>query len=173
MSKMPRLLALVAAVMAIGSLLLAGGARAADPSDASYLVTFVSGTSAAEQESAISTAGASDVSSVDALHLHSVTASSAAADALRADSSVASVESDKTRNVSATVSDPGYTSQWSLSRIGWDQLFGSVNPVGTSTVAVLDTGVNSSHEDLAGQVVPGTSILDPFSDGTSDPNGHG
>src|SRR4051794_35421665 len=173
MSKMPRLLAVVAAVFTIGSMLFAAGAQAADPSDASYLVTFVSGTSASEQDSAISSAGASDVSSVDALRLHTVAASSAAADALRADSAVASVEADKVRNVSATVSDPGFTSQWSLQRIGWDQLFGSVNPVGTSTVAVLDTGVNSSHEDLAGKVVPGTSILDPFNDGTSDPNGHG
>src|SRR4051794_33465768 len=173
MSKMPRLLAVVAAIFTIGSMLFAAGAQAADPSDASYLVTFVSGTSASEQDSAISSAGASDLSSVDALRLHTVAASSAAADALRADSSVASVEADKVRNVSATVSDPGYTSQWSLSKIGWDQLFGSVNPVGTATVAVLDTGINSSHEDLAGKVVPGTSILDPFNDGTTDPNGHG
>ncbi|MFL5839949.1 MAG: S8 family serine peptidase [Thermoleophilaceae bacterium] len=57
--------------------------------------------------------------------------------------------------------------------MGCDQLFGSVNPAGNSTVAILDTGVDSMHEDLAGRVVPGTSILDPFADGTSDPNGHG
>src|SRR4029079_17640256 len=107
------------------------------------------------------------------LRLHNVTASSAAADALRADPSVASVETDRTRDVSTTPSDPGFASQWSLSRIGWDQLFGTVNPGGTATVAVLDTGVDSMHEDLAGKVVAGTSILDPFSDGTTDPNGHG
>src|SRR3954468_20522967 len=167
MSKTSRLFALLAMLVVAGSLALAGGAQAADPSDASYLVTFVSGTSATDQESAISAAGASDVSRVDVLRLHSITASSPPADALRSDSSVASFEADKVRNVSATVSDPGYTSQWSLSKIGWDQLFGSVNPVGTSTVAVLDAGVNSSHEDLAGEVVPGTSILDPFNDGTT------
>src|SRR3954471_15078855 len=87
--KTSRLVALIAAIVAIATLAVAGGARAADSPDASYLVTFVSGTSASEQEAAISAAGATDVSSVDALRLHNVMASTAAADALRADSSVA------------------------------------------------------------------------------------
>jgi hypothetical protein len=173
----PRLFALLSVVVAVGSLLLAAGAHAATPDDPSYLVTFAPGTSISDQESALGAAGATDVSSIDALRLHEVTAPADSADAvvaaLNADSSVTSVEADKVRNVSATVSDPGYTSQWSLPRIGWDQLWGNVNPAGTATVAILDTGVNSSHEDLAGKVVAGTSILDPFSDGTTDPNGHG
>ena len=37
---------------------------------------------------------------------------------------------------------------------------------------MLDTGVDASHPDLAGQLVAGTSVLDG-SAGTSDPNGHG
>ena len=45
-------------------------------------------------------------------------------------------------------------------------------PSGSAVVALLDTGVDGSHPDLAGQLVPGTSILDG-SDGTTDPNGHG
>src|SRR3954451_2658789 len=172
-SKTSRLVALIAAVVAMASLMVVGGAQAADPSDASYLVTFAAGTSGADQEAAISAAGANDVSTVAPLRLHNITASDAAVTALRADSSVVRVESDRTRDVSATPSDPGFASQWSLSRIGWDQLFGVVNPVGNSTVAILDTGVDSMHEDLAGKVLPGTSIFDPFADGTNDPNGHG
>ena len=43
---------------------------------------------------------------------------------------------------------------------------------GSAVVALLDTGVDGTHADLAGQLVPGTSILDG-SDGTTDPNGHG
>jgi subtilisin family serine protease len=41
-----------------------------------------------------------------------------------------------------------------------------------SKVAILDTGIDAAHPDLAGSVVPGTSILDG-SDGTTDPSGHG
>jgi hypothetical protein len=168
-----RLLALLVAVVALGALWLTPAASAAETSEASYLVTFAAGTPAAEQDAAIAAAGATDVSSVAPLRLHNVTAGATAADALRADSSVASVEADRTRDASATPSDPGFSSQWSLSRIGWDQLFGTVNPAGSATVAILDTGVDSMHEDLAGKVLPGTSLFDPFSDGTNDPNGHG
>src|SRR3954454_21846368 len=75
--KTSRLVALIAAIVAFATLAVAGGARAADSSDASYLVTFVSGTSASEQGAAINAAGATDVSSVDALRLHNVMASTA------------------------------------------------------------------------------------------------
>src|SRR5207247_3862468 len=59
-----------------------------------------------------------------------------------------------------------------ISQIGWDQVFGTVAPAGTATVALLDTGVDAFHSDLAGKVVPGTSILDG-SNGMTDPSGHG
>ena len=48
----------------------------------------------------------------------------------------------------------------------------SVTPTGTAVVALLDTGVDAAHPDLAGVLVPGTSIL-AGSTGSSDPNGHG
>ena len=69
-------------------------------------------------------------------------------------------------------SDPQYSSQWSLPKIGWDQVFGSVAPAALSTVAILDTGVDATHPELAGRLVQGTSILDG-GPGTSDPRGHG
>ncbi len=59
-----------------------------------------------------------------------------------------------------------------MPKIGWDNVYGSVSPSGSATVAVLDTGIDGSHPDLDGNVVPGTSILDG-SNGLSDPNGHG
>ncbi|HMC68516.1 MAG TPA: S8 family serine peptidase, partial [Mycobacteriales bacterium] len=64
-------------------------------------------------------------------------------------------------------------SQWSLPHIGWDQVFGTIEPAGSATVAVLDTGVDGAHPDLAGKVEPGTSLIEAGSDGRSDPNGHG
>src|SRR4051812_6847206 len=77
-----RIFILAALVVVLGSLALASGARAAE-GDVSYLVTFTDGTSPAEQDAAINAAGATDVSSVGALRLHNVTASTEAVDLLR------------------------------------------------------------------------------------------
>ena len=104
--------------------------------------------------------------------MHAVHASDAAVLLLYADASVARVEADTSRAAEASPSDPSFASQWSLPKIGWDQAFGTVTPTGSATVAILDTGVDAAHPDLAGAVLPGTSILDG-TDGRSDPNGHG
>ena len=97
--------------------------------------------------------------------------SSVVADLL-ADGNVSRVEADRIRTAEADPSDSGYADQWSLPKIGWNNVFGTVTPSGSAVVALLDTGVDASHPDLAGQLVPGTSILDG-SAGTVDPNGHG
>src|SRR5207244_3061749 len=110
------------------------------------------------------------------LRLHSVTfpgdSYQSSVTTLEADPSVTRVEPDATRDVSATPSDSGYSQQWSLPRIGWDLVYGSVAPTGSATVAVLDTGIDASHPDLGGNVVAGTSVIGS-GDGTTDPNGHG
>jgi len=108
--------------------------------------------------------------------MESVTIPSSSADAgvasLQANVDVVRVEVDSTRDVGATPDDTNYSSQWSLPKIGWDQVYGTVHPSGSATVAVLDTGVNTAHPDLEGQLEIGTSILDG-SAGMTDPNGHG
>nr|MBA2720158.1 tandem-95 repeat protein [Chloroflexota bacterium] len=138
---------------------------------APYIVTFVSGTSAADQSAAIAAAGATDLDSIAVLRMHAVQASDAAVATLRADASVASVELDRSRAAEATPDDPSFADQWALAKIGWDQVYGSINPAGPAVVAVLDTGVDGSHPDLAGKLVAGTSLLATAA--TTDPNGHG
>ena len=59
-----------------------------------------------------------------------------------------------------------------LSKIGWESVFGSYTPAGTSKVAVLDTGVDASHPELQGRVIDGMSVFDN-SKGLTDPHGHG
>src|SRR4051794_13832514 len=135
-----------------------------------YVVTFASGVSAAAQVDALTTAGATDDDVIAVLRIHAVRASDAAVAALRADSRVASVEVDRSRDAEATPDDTAYGDQWSLAKIGWDQVYGT--PLaGTAVVAVLDTGVDGSVPELSGQLVAGTSLLGGSP--TSDPNGHG
>lgn len=140
------------------------------------IVTFASGVSAADQAAVLASAGATDVDAIPQLRMHAVTLPAASylatVDALRADPSVTRVDFDTSRAAEAAPSDAQYADQWSLLKIGWDQAFGTVAPSGTATVAILDTGIDESHPDLAGNVLAGTSILDG-SDGRTDPNGHG
>jgi len=70
-----------------------------------------------------------------------------------------------------TPNDPGYAQQWALPRIGWDQAYGVVPVSGTAKIAVLDTGVDAAHPDLAGRMATGQSFVGGNPD--SDPNGHG
>jgi subtilisin family serine protease len=70
-----------------------------------------------------------------------------------------------------TPDDPGYTQQWALPRIAWDQVYGTTPITGSATIAVLDTGVDAGHPDLAGRMGPGQSFVN--GDANSDPNGHG
>ncbi len=139
-----------------------------------YVVTFAPGTNAAERADILAGAGATTVDSVAALRMAviRVPAGSGIVDALRARSDVMHVERDRVREAEATPDDPGYDGQWSLRRIGWNDVYGAVDPGGSAVVAVLDTGVDASHADLAGRLVPGTSLI-PGTTATSDPNGHG
>ncbi|MBA2634147.1 MAG: S8 family serine peptidase [Chloroflexi bacterium] len=144
------------------------------PGTRPYLVTFAPGTDDARQLEILSSAGVTDESAIPQLRMRSVHLGEYADElaALNAFAEVARVDLDRTRAVEAAPSDTSYADQWSLPHVGWDQLYGSVGIAGTSTVAVLDTGVDASHPDLDGVVLPGTSVLDG-SNGLSDPNGHG
>src|SRR5262249_20359505 len=88
------------------------------------------------------------------------------------DPDITGLEEDHGRQFQSAPSDSGYACQWALPKICWDQVYGSVQANSLTTVAVLDSGVDASHPDLVGQLVPGTSVVDG-SNGTTDENGHG
>ncbi|MEX2393709.1 MAG: S8 family serine peptidase [Actinomycetota bacterium] len=67
--------------------------------------------------------------------------------------------------------DPYIDRQWGLARIGAPEAW-SVGKGDGATIAIVDTGVDRSHVDLKGNIVPGYDFVDGDSD-PSDENGHG
>ncbi|WP_030438884.1 S8 family serine peptidase [Actinoplanes subtropicus] len=62
--------------------------------------------------------------------------------------------------------------QWDLTKIHAMDAWASSTGSGV-TVAVIDTGVDATHEDLAGQVLPGMDFVTGVAGAGIDPNGHG
>jgi len=81
------------------------------------------------------------------------------------------VELDMAIAPSASVNDPAYSNSWALPKIQAPAAWDAANGHGV-TIAILDTGVDSSHPDLAANLVPGWNMFDNNAD-TSDVQGHG
>ena len=89
----------------------------------------------------------------------------------KADGDVVSASVDVSRQAAGSASDPEYAGQWAMPKIGWEDVHDVATYSGSTTLAVLDTGVDASAPDLAGRVGAGWSF--DASDPTTDVNGHG
>src|SRR5207249_2940903 len=94
--------------------------------------------------------------------------------ALQNDPDIEFAERDYIAHSCATVNDPYVVSgsEWHLARIqalqAWDVTAGSPNVV----IAILDSGINAAHPDLARRILPGYDFVN--NDGTPlDDYGHG
>ncbi len=142
----------------------------------SLIAKLIAGLTPEEQAAVVTRNGGTETSSIPALRLHVVevptTDLSVILQNYQADPQVQSVEINQTRQVEGLPSDTLVLTQWALLKIGYDQVFGNYTPTIQAKVALLDTGVDATHPDLAGKVLPGKSILDD-SNGMTDPHGHG
>ena len=68
--------------------------------------------------------------------------------------------------------DPLRYLQWDLTRIGTPRASSQSTGAGV-TVAVVDTGVDATHTDLTGQVLPGGDFITGTEGQSIDPHGHG
>jgi len=143
-------------------------------------VKLVDGLSPAAQAAVIARHGGTEESAVVPLRIHVVRVPAAelpaALDAYRADPQVESAEAVASRRAEWLPNDPQIGTQWALERIGWPALYSTQTPTGSATLALLDTGVDGTHPDLAGRLIPGASFPGGVPDGTDgliDPSGHG
>src|SRR2546423_11736233 len=83
--------------------------------------------------------------------------------------------------VPATPNDPGFSRQWGLAKIGAPAAWSRATGAGIK-IGIVDSGVDLSHEDLAGKVVAHADCVgaagDPAKckvggDAGQDDNGHG
>ncbi len=90
---------------------------------------------------------------------------------LRRNPAFKSAELDRKFKSTLAVTDPYIGSEWHLAKINAISAWDSTQGAGV-TIAILDSGVDASHADLAPNLVPGYNTYENNTD-TSDACGHG
>ncbi|MGH9009180.1 MAG: S8 family serine peptidase, partial [Acidimicrobiia bacterium] len=91
---------------------------------------------------------------------------------LSEDGTVVSLNLDRPVWALGTI-DPYRVQQWALNHVSFEAAWPLTDNGTGAVVAVLDTGVQADHEDLAGSVLTGWDAIANRSGAKTDPNGHG
>jgi subtilisin family serine protease len=141
------------------------------------LVKFRAGTPAGLGNQALARFGARSVREMHQIGVHIVqlppsASETAYARLLERAEEVEFAEPDALVPPDVLPNDPYFSSQWHLTRIqapeAWDVSTGAPGLM----IAILDSGVDATHPDLAAKIVPGWNFYDNNGD-TSDVYGHG
>jgi subtilisin family serine protease len=91
---------------------------------------------------------------------------------LKADPNVEFAEVNGLAEAHGVPNDPGYGNQWHLPDISAPMAWDSTTGSSAVTIAILDSGVDSTHPDLAPNIVAGYNLVDGNTN-TADIAGHG
>ena len=165
----------------LGILCLAAGFAGATPSPQQFvtdelLVQFKAGVHKSSSDRDLSAAGTAEAEEIAPIQVKRIKVPAAAREKVKAalarNPHVSFVEENYLAKPTAIPNDPSYASQWHLPKIaappGWDISTGS----STVDIAIIDTGVDPSHPDLTGKLLPGYNFVTNTTD-THDVYGHG
>ncbi|MFH1410769.1 MAG: S8 family peptidase, partial [Patescibacteria group bacterium] len=91
--------------------------------------------------------------------------------ALEKDPAVEYVEPNYIMSLQST-NDPSYSEQWSLTKIGIEEIWKDTTGSSNIVIAILDTGLDYSHPDKPRNLVPGYDFINDDSN-PQDDHGHG
>ena len=157
-----------------------GASSQASSGSGSVLVKFKDGTTQSVRDRALSSRHATAAGAVGDTGYVKVKPSGDPAGlvaALRTDPSVAAVTLDYPRRTTAIPNDPGWgpgpqTQAQYLTTVRLPQAWDRITNASSQIVAIIDTGVDATHEDLVGHTVPGFNVVAPGTAPT-DTDGHG
>ena len=139
------------------------------------LVKMRPSTSSARARGVLGALGADPLDEIPRQRLHRIRVASAARDAVRSalerNPDVAFVEGHRLFPPTAVPDDPSFGLQWHHATLQSAQAWDRNLAVG-QIVAILDSGVDMDHPDLADAILPGWDFWDDDAN-PSDPNGHG
>ncbi|MCY4465742.1 MAG: S8 family peptidase [Chloroflexi bacterium] len=140
-----------------------------------WVIHYDPNTPLSEKWEYVNRIGATIVERIDELEIWVVDVPEHFGMAFTFDSDVELVEQDFFVNVHFDIppNDPDYDRQWALPHIQAEQAWREMGDLQPITVAVIDTGVCMSHEDLERRVLPGGYDFVDNDDDPEDVFGHG